>query len=340
MVKGDGTIAYKLIGPVTENNVGTLMAEVAKAASRPEDRDPAEAGFTLLEEAPEMDQSAMTRTGSPITPNPRRVRVIFEGTVIAETARALILAERLRCRRCFMFRAQDATMAAFTPTDRRTHCPFKGDASYFTLSAGGRTAENAVWSYEAPFAAVAAITDHLAFYPDKVTIEDCSASFATGTCAQPDHDAGFVRSPREVRISIPPFLRTRGPYGCHSGRTEGCHSGDRWRRGIELTEPMKALQIREADPKLVSLQTGSIQAMEQGRQCGLQDPRRPRLSVDPSLFHALVLPGGTTNPDKLRVNPAGGRVREAFRRHRQADRRDLPWPLDAGRGRRGRWHDD
>ncbi len=106
-----------------------------------------------------------------ITPNPRRVRVLFEGTVVAETTRALILAEGSLPKVNYVPRA-DATMAACTPTDRRTHCPFKGDASYFTLSAGGATAENAVWTYESPFATVADIAGHLAFYPDKVTIEE------------------------------------------------------------------------------------------------------------------------------------------------------------------------
>ena len=46
--------------------------------------------------------------------------------------------------------------------------PYKGDASYFTIAAGGRTAENAVWSYQQPFPAVAEIKDHLAFYPNRV----------------------------------------------------------------------------------------------------------------------------------------------------------------------------
>ena len=53
-------------------------------------------------------------------------------------------------------------------TARSTHCPFKGDASYFTLKDGSAEAANAVWSYEAPFPAVAEIAGHLAFYPDKV----------------------------------------------------------------------------------------------------------------------------------------------------------------------------
>ena len=115
--------------------------------------------------------TANTAHGIAITPNPRRLRVSFNGTVIADTDRALTLAEGTLPAVQYVPR-EDALMAAFTPTDRRTHCPFKGDANYFTLSAGGRLAENAVWTYETPFAEVADIAGHLAFYPDKVKIEE------------------------------------------------------------------------------------------------------------------------------------------------------------------------
>jgi uncharacterized protein (DUF427 family) len=59
-------------------------------------------------------------------------------------------------------------MTLFERTSHRTHCPFKSDASYYSLKVDGRTAENAVWTYEDPFPAVAAIKDHLAFYPERV----------------------------------------------------------------------------------------------------------------------------------------------------------------------------
>jgi uncharacterized protein (DUF427 family) len=47
-------------------------------------------------------------------------------------------------------------------------CPYKGDASYYTIKVGDRVAENAIWSYESPYSAVAEIANHLAFYPDRV----------------------------------------------------------------------------------------------------------------------------------------------------------------------------
>lgn len=102
-----------------------------------------------------------------IAPNPKRVRVTLGGEVIAETTRALVLREASYRPVQYIPRA-DARMALYARTERSTHCPYKGDASYFTVEAGGRRAENAAWSYETPFPAMAAIAGHLAFYPDRV----------------------------------------------------------------------------------------------------------------------------------------------------------------------------
>jgi uncharacterized protein (DUF427 family) len=97
----------------------------------------------------------------------RRVRVTFADRVIAETENALMLKEASYNPVFYIPRA-DADMSLLVPTGHRTHCPYKGDASYFSVKAGGRDAENAVWSYEKPYPAVAEIREHLAFYPDRV----------------------------------------------------------------------------------------------------------------------------------------------------------------------------
>jgi len=102
-----------------------------------------------------------------VAPNPRRVRVTFGGEVVAETTRALALREASYPPVQYIPR-EDARMAALRRTDRSTHCPYKGDAAYFTIEAGGRRSDDAVWSYEAPYPAVAAIAGHVAFYPDRV----------------------------------------------------------------------------------------------------------------------------------------------------------------------------
>lgn len=98
---------------------------------------------------------------------PGRVRVILNGLAIAETSDALVLREGSLPPVLYVPRAS-VDAAALSRTDHRSHCPFKGDASYFTLSAGGRRVDNAAWSYEQPLPGVAAIKDHLAFYPSKV----------------------------------------------------------------------------------------------------------------------------------------------------------------------------
>lgn len=102
-----------------------------------------------------------------IARNGKRVRVSFAGKTIADTANVLALQEA-SYPPVFYIPRGDADMAALTRTAHHTHCPYKGDASYFTIAAGGRTAENAVWSYEQPFPAVAEIKDYLAFYPNRV----------------------------------------------------------------------------------------------------------------------------------------------------------------------------
>jgi len=102
-----------------------------------------------------------------ITPNPHRIRVMLGGTIVAETTRALTLREAGLPPVQYIPR-EDAEMDLFDRTEHRTHCPHKGDASYFSLTAGGVERANAVWSYETPFPKVAAIAGYLAFYPNKV----------------------------------------------------------------------------------------------------------------------------------------------------------------------------
>jgi len=106
-----------------------------------------------------------------VTTNPKRVRVSAGGVVIADSTHALTLKEATYPAVQYVPR-QDAKMALLARTDRVTHCPYKGDANYYSVVADGSTLENAVWTYEAPFPAMAEISGHLAFYPDKVTIEE------------------------------------------------------------------------------------------------------------------------------------------------------------------------
>ena len=104
-----------------------------------------------------------------ITRNPKRVVVRANGTVIADTSDALTLQEASYPPVHYIPR-EDSTITAFVRSDRTSYCPYKGEASYFSIPGIDR-GENAIWTYETPHDAVADIRDHLAFYPDRVTIE-------------------------------------------------------------------------------------------------------------------------------------------------------------------------
>lgn len=102
-----------------------------------------------------------------ITGNRHRVRVIHGGVTMADTQAALTLAET-GLPDVFYFPRADVNMARLERSTHTSHCPFKGDASYFHLRTEDELIENAVWSYETPFEQVKEIKDYLAFYPSRV----------------------------------------------------------------------------------------------------------------------------------------------------------------------------
>jgi uncharacterized protein (DUF427 family) len=102
-----------------------------------------------------------------IEANPKRVRVMHRGRVVADTTRALTLREASLPPVHYIPRA-DANMTLLTRTAHASHCPYKGDAAYFSVAVGEPVSENAVWTYEQPYDAVADIKDRLAFYPSRV----------------------------------------------------------------------------------------------------------------------------------------------------------------------------
>jgi uncharacterized protein (DUF427 family) len=111
-----------------------------------------------------------------IEANPARVVVSVAGRVVADTRAALTLREASYPAVQYIPRA-DVDMALLARTQHDTYCPYKGDSSYYSIPHGGERSTNAVWTYEAPYAAVAAIKDHVAFYPDRVdSIEERPAA--------------------------------------------------------------------------------------------------------------------------------------------------------------------
>jgi uncharacterized protein (DUF427 family) len=102
-----------------------------------------------------------------IEPNPARVVVTVAGQIVASSQRALTLREAgyLPVQYIPMADVEESLLA---PSEHVSYCPFKGDASYFSVPSGGERSRNAVWVYREPYTAVAEIKDHVAFYPDRV----------------------------------------------------------------------------------------------------------------------------------------------------------------------------
>lgn len=102
-------------------------------------------------------------------PSTQRVRVEFNGERIADSARVLVVHET-RLAPAYYFPAEDVRMDVLAKTSFTTHCPFKGNASYWTVKVGDRVAENAAWGYEDPYREAAPIRGYLSFYPNKVSL--------------------------------------------------------------------------------------------------------------------------------------------------------------------------
>lgn len=105
-----------------------------------------------------------------VSPTGRRVTVRVGGEIVADTERALTLAEATRPP-VYYLPLDDVVPGRLHRTATVSYCPFKGDADYYSITTtAGDTVTDAVWSYEQPFPAVAAIAGHVAFYPEKVEI--------------------------------------------------------------------------------------------------------------------------------------------------------------------------
>ncbi len=109
-----------------------------------------------------------------IAANPNRIRVMLGGRVVADTRAALTLREA-SYRAVQYIPRQDVDMALLDQSEHTTYCPYKGECHYYSITSGGDRSTNAVWTYEVPYEAVAAIKGHLAFYPDRVDQIDESA---------------------------------------------------------------------------------------------------------------------------------------------------------------------
>lgn len=133
--------------------------------------------------------------------SPRRVRVAFGGETIVDTTRAVLMYET-RHYAVYYFPMADIRTDLMTRTDEKTFCPFKGEASYWSIAAGGRTAENAMWSYETPFDEVPELAGYAAFYWDRMDhwYEEDEEIFVHARDPYKRIDA--LPSSREVRVEL------------------------------------------------------------------------------------------------------------------------------------------
>jgi uncharacterized protein (DUF427 family) len=104
-----------------------------------------------------------------IAPSTDRVRVRSGETTIADSNSTLVLHET-NYQPVRYIPLADVDRSLLAPSDLTTYCPYKGDASYYSIIADQERGTNAVWSYDQPYPAVAEIKDHVAFYPDRVDL--------------------------------------------------------------------------------------------------------------------------------------------------------------------------
>ena len=110
-----------------------------------------------------------------IAANPKRVRVLFSDHLIADSGAALTLREAGYGAVQYIPR-EDIATTYLAQTEHRSHCPYKGEATYYTIVRDGQISENAAWSYEDPYPAMSLIKGHLAFFPNRVEIVEAEAA--------------------------------------------------------------------------------------------------------------------------------------------------------------------
>jgi len=147
-----------------------------------------------------------------ITRAPNTVRVLFEGHEIADSDDALVLQEA-NYPPVFYFPRDDVRMVFLRRTDKVTHCPYKGDASYFTIYRDAQVIENAVWSYEDPFPAVGQIGNRVAFYPEHVEFQ-----------------LGDLTAAQTEALNVDEIVR-------HTDSGSGASQAERWPANVDMPDP-------------------------------------------------------------------------------------------------------
>ncbi len=134
-------------------------------------------------------------------PVPQRIRAFVAGEAIVDTRRAHLLHETGHLP-VYYFPAEDVREDLLERTGHTTHCPHKGDAGYWTIRAGRRTEENAVWSYEQPLEPASFIAGHRALYWHVVDEWFCEDEQMFGHPRDPFHRIDVYRSNAHVHVSL------------------------------------------------------------------------------------------------------------------------------------------
>jgi uncharacterized protein (DUF427 family) len=133
--------------------------------------------------------------------SPRRVRVMFNGETVADSRRVKLMHEK-GLLPVYYFREEDVRMDLLEESDYTTHCPFKGDASYWSVRVGDRVAENAVWGYPEPIDSAPPLAGYLAFYWRKMDhwYEEDEEVFVHPR--DPYHRVDVLESSRHVKVLV------------------------------------------------------------------------------------------------------------------------------------------
>jgi len=171
----------------------------------------------------------------PITLEPaaKRWRVVVAGHVIADSGDALILSEAGYPARVY-FPREDVALEYMSRTEKQSHCPYKGDAAYYTLFLDGRFLENVAWSYEAPFPAMEAIAGRISFYPERVELYEVDEALVNPEARrEPLLPEDPSRIPDRPQVSTEPRAVSVDEVVQHTDAGDGTSQRTRWTPGTE-----------------------------------------------------------------------------------------------------------
>jgi len=136
-----------------------------------------------------------------IEPTPKRVRALLGGETVADSTRTLLLSES-GLQPVYYFPPADVRTDLLEPSDRHTHCPKKGEASYYTLRLGDRLEEAIAWYYPEPLAGAGPLKNHIAFYFDRMDRWLEEDQEIVGHVRDPYHRIDVYPSSRHVRVRL------------------------------------------------------------------------------------------------------------------------------------------